>query len=370
MTRPGRQLEPPASRGAFTLVELLVAIAILAIVASLIIGVGAVAQETAREAKTQAALVRIHHLLMDRYDSYRNRRVGLTAGATTGATTGQLNAQARLHALRELLMTEMPERWGDVLLGDVSSATLADIADGSAFNNPLYLQQRTAIGRLFARKLQEAAATVTANGGSIATLQENESAECLYLIVMNTTADGEAPGMFSEKVIGDTDGDGAREFLDGWGNPIRFLRWAPGANSPTQLNPQSLTLVAQDAGGSQGDAGVGDAAIAAAVNQDRDPLDLFRVQPYTATDSENGDLFGYRLVPFVYSIGGDEESGINGVEELAADVPWTGANGTTLFTDWPNPFRVVSGGLMGRTTDTDAATDNLSNHLITAKAEN
>ena len=32
------------------------------------------------------------------------------------------------------------------------------------------------------------------------------------------------PGMY----IGDTDDDGAPEFLDGWGRPIEFIRWPTG----------------------------------------------------------------------------------------------------------------------------------------------
>ena len=32
----------------------------------------------------------------------------------------------------------------------------------------------------------------------------------------------------------DTDGDGMKEILDAWGNPIEFLRWAPGLRSLIQ----------------------------------------------------------------------------------------------------------------------------------------
>ena len=61
-------------------------------------------------------------------------------------------------------------------------------------------------------------------------------AECLYLIV--TLAGGEdARTQFSADEVGDTDGNGLYEFIDGWGRPIYFLRWAPGFNdSDLQCN--------------------------------------------------------------------------------------------------------------------------------------
>jgi hypothetical protein len=50
----------------------------------------------------------------------------------------------------------------------------------------------------------------------------------------------EEMGQFSQSEIGDVDGDGMPEFLDGWGRPIMFLRCAPGflgsdiqTNNPT-----------------------------------------------------------------------------------------------------------------------------------------
>jgi hypothetical protein len=39
---------------------------------------------------------------------------------------------------------------------------------------------------------------------------------------------GNAIDFLHEGEIGDTDGDGLPEILDAWGNPIAFIRWAPG----------------------------------------------------------------------------------------------------------------------------------------------
>ncbi len=56
----------------------------------------------------------------------------------------------------------------------------------------------------------------------------HESAKCLYLWV--TTAMPESRALFRPEEIA-TDTDGWKYFADGWGNPIGFQRWAPGASS-------------------------------------------------------------------------------------------------------------------------------------------
>jgi hypothetical protein len=58
----------------------------------------------------------------------------------------------------------------------------------------------------------------------------------------------EAPGAlvtrdsFKASEVGDTDGDGLPEFLDGWGNPIRFYRWPTHYHSDLQrgINPEGF----------------------------------------------------------------------------------------------------------------------------------
>ena len=72
----------------------------------------------------------------------------------------------------------------------------------------------------------------------------NEAAECLYMIVMLSTPD--ARSQFSDSEIGDTDNNGFPEFLDGWGNPIFFLRWSPVSATPIyrrMLPPRPQTIV-------------------------------------------------------------------------------------------------------------------------------
>ena len=104
---------------------------IISILAAAVLGVAAVAGETAREAKTRAIISRIHSLLMEQYDTYVNRRVKLNSNVlrrisalnANAATKGRLKAEARLYALREMMLMEVPDRWSDVLLAEVPNSS-------------------------------------------------------------------------------------------------------------------------------------------------------------------------------------------------------------------------------------------------------
>ena len=133
----------------------------------------------------------------------------------------------------------------------------------------------------------------------------NQGAECLYMVITLACGDGEARSQFHESDIGDTDGDGAPEFLDGWGNPISFLRWAPGFDSQAQLNanllgdrpplpPQNPTSL--------------NATWIEAANNNHDPYDMYRV-----------DVAAFRLMPLIYSAGRDEEFDIVDAPDYVVD---------------------------------------------------
>ena len=394
-TRPaiGRVQAPPArgplspfrfplSRPAFTLVELLITIAILAILAALILGVGAVAGEVARRHQTESTIAQIHTLLMDHYDSYRNRRVTID---NTLNLTGQQTAAFRLMALREILKTEIPDRWSDIALEDIPTDGLDNRNTNINNAQPVYLADRTALANLFWRRYQTIAGSlegldtpdpdVNNNGvnNSTEALLTNQSAECLFMVVMLATGDGEAPSLFGERVIGDTDGDGAQEFLDGWGNPIEFIRWAPGFDSSAQLSQPRITRVFQEAENES--TGAGPAAANEIIAAERDPFDLFRIDSFVADresnaiilDMSNQPARSFRLLPLIYSLGGDEESGIStGPANLhrVRNLTLSSLGGTTL-NNVSDPFSNQDGGFLGTFSDRDFAADNITNHLIT-----
>ncbi len=63
----------------------------------------------------------------------------------------------------------------------------------------------------------------TTNATTGASVTDFQGAECLYLIVtLGVTDNLGGRELFNESNIGDVDGDGFKEFQDGWGMPIRF----------------------------------------------------------------------------------------------------------------------------------------------------
>jgi len=81
---------------------------------------------------------------------------------------------------------------------------------------------------------------------------ETESAKLLYfcLVVADSFGAGSVDAdRFTELEVADTDADGLPEFVDAWGNPLRFYRWptrlididAPSPFAPVLLNPNDGT---------------------------------------------------------------------------------------------------------------------------------
>ncbi len=282
---------------------MLVVILIISILASLILGVAAIAAETARENSSRHTVERLHTLLTEFYGTFKTRRVNvksnitgqlLTRNVTNPANRGQATAEARLYALREMMLMEMPDRWSDIALAPVTVGSTPTLGD------PLYLDApavrvnstthyRTELANVYLRRYRALATRVNSITGvknTVEDIKANQSAECLYMIVTLACGDGEARSQFGESSIGDTDGDGAPEFLDGWGHPISFLRWAPGFDSQIELNANDLSKLSKN-----------DQTVAIA--KDHDPFDVFR-----------SDSFAFRLVPLIYSGGRDESSGL------------------------------------------------------------
>lgn len=274
MTAARLSYRPPircASRGprGFTLTELLVVVVILGMLAALVLGALQAGRESAREARTKATIAKLHNIIMAQYESYRTRRVPVN---TTGMTPPQA-AAARLAMLRAIMRLEMPERWTDVVF-DPQNPLANNPSLGRPQPNPASVPggmvpwpgvaQR--YYRTYVRQFQQA-------NGDFQVINENAPAECLYLIV---SASPDALAQFHENEIGDTDGDGLMEFLDGWGNPIFFLRWAPGFNN-SDLQPNVPPLTPADA-----------------AKNEHDPFDPRRVDPAA-----------WRLVPLIYSAGPD-----------------------------------------------------------------
>ena len=184
-------------RQGFTLVELLVTVVVIGILASIVLGALQVARETARIAKTRTTIAKIDKVIAEQYESYRVRRVPVDSSWDPKAAS-----VAKVNLLRDLMRMEMPDRWSDVT--------------GGPLLYPRTPSRTLAFQAVYARAV---AAT------NAATVENYGAAKLLYLIVMA------GPGRdfhWQETEVGSPDADGLRVFVDGWGRPIRFIRWPAG----------------------------------------------------------------------------------------------------------------------------------------------
>jgi prepilin-type N-terminal cleavage/methylation domain-containing protein len=198
-------------RRGFTLMELLIVMLIISILAALALTALQGAAEEAKADRTRVIIAKLDQLVMQRYDEYRTKPLPIRVPPGTAPRTAALY---RLAAMRELMRMELPDRRSDVF--DVTDLSYETVAT-AGLNN-------AALQRTYYRKAVTAVVGNNLNNWTVG----HEGAECLYLIV-STMHDGDknALDFFMPGEIGDVDEDGMREILDGWGNPIQFLRWAP-----------------------------------------------------------------------------------------------------------------------------------------------
>ncbi len=299
---------PSLPRSGFTLVELLVTIAVIAVLATLLLGALYTAQDAARAQKTRSTIAKLHTMMMSRWESYKTRRVPITIPP---GTQPKIAARMRLDALRELMRLEMPDRYSDII------------------DNPAIIA-RPSVSHAYLRKVTSAPAGYA---------NDHDRAECFYMIItLGADDDDTAADKFGASEVGDADGDGLREFHDAWGTPIRFLRWAPGFVSELQTRDPSTQP---------------------------DPFDPRHVYPTQPTDPAPAQTeITFALYPLIYSAGPDKEFDIYGGE---ASFQYSGAkNNPYVGLIAPNVFPL---GQIGATVDIPVNgeqnwQDNIHNHLI------
>jgi hypothetical protein len=162
--------------------------------------------------------------------------------------------------------------------------------------------------------------------------------------------------------IGDYDGDGLREFHDGWGHPIRFVRW-PAGFVPIQGADTDL----------QNDGRSDRTQNTLPANVDLDELIPDPFDPRNAHFTETGS-YAFALFPLIYSAGPDGTYDINyGVDASGNPVSYSITGGVL------NPYLIdAEGFIVARPQDSKDQLgalanseldhyDNIHNHRIEAR---
>lgn len=189
-----------ASSGAgFTLIELLIVLGLMtAMVTIAVIVVVSNSITQARIAATKATLLKIDGLLQQRLEAFR-----MFMETPHGRARLQSKLSAKQQELQTLGISNPPSRFVELLVyKDLFKAAFPQTADDN----------------------------LTALPGNAANAAE--SAELLYWMLTQADVFGVPPvddSEFSASEVGDTDGDDRKEFVDAWGQPLRFYRW------PTRL---------------------------------------------------------------------------------------------------------------------------------------
>jgi prepilin-type N-terminal cleavage/methylation domain-containing protein len=306
--RPSSFVLSRGDRGGFTLTELLVVILIVGILTGLALAGLSGATELAREQRTRAIIAKLDQLVMDRYESYRTRAVPVPVSARQSAYGNPRQAaQNRLNALRELMRMELPDRRTDIIDYQSSPPTLQATATGipqSSLQKKYYRMAARSLGALSnSQDLQNWSST-------------HESAECLYLIISSMhDGDKNALDFFSADEIGDVDEDNMKEILDGWGNPIAFIRWPAGyVEHPGPDGAWGITGTDDDGNGVTDDISEagwpGSDDLKPQTMQTRnflaapDPFDPIKVDPRWGSATLPNP---YALRPLIFSAGRDRE---------------------------------------------------------------
>lgn len=187
-------------RRGFTLVEMLVTIAIVVILVALFGGAISAARSGAQSNSTTSTINRLDQVITTQFRRYESRSVPrsqLPAGITNPS------AARAWHIRRNLIAADMPDRWSDVAYMAANAAQFTSSAQAS------YI--------------------ATWNAANPKPTDQYGGAECLFMIAMQGGfADCLDCNGLAQLKKGDKDRDGAIEFWDDWNNPIDYILWAPG----------------------------------------------------------------------------------------------------------------------------------------------
>ena len=267
--------------GGFTLVELLLVIAIIAVLSSMAVGVIAGAQNDARVAATRSRVQVIEKLMQAELEDFEVRRSPLPFRFISSENTIAPFSIVEL-AVGEGLPPRMPAAWNPAAVNrglharnmkrllvldlirseypDFTSGTPLGLGTFPSIQFQQYLTDPPSSGGLgmtaielntnvlpfFARYQTANVLRWTGWGGALNGPNDANSAEVLYRILSELEVDG-VSGMDvlgGSRATADTDGDGFLEVVDAWGDPIAF-QFHQQLIYPLERDPSSGSLPLQ-----------------------------------------------------------------------------------------------------------------------------
>ncbi|KLU05093.1 putative signal peptide and transmembrane protein [Rhodopirellula islandica] len=215
---------------------------------------------SARTSRTRTIVGLIDNVIQEKYESYKYRSLpveipttdylaGVTGSTLSFEVMGTEAARVRLNMIRDLQRMEMPDRYSDFMGATWAPASVygsanrvmidtADI-DGDGDTTEIIGTRQERSSRLpfsmswFSSGSAPSLVQSYQNRVPTTATEEFQSAECLYLILATSYSAGTpAIDAIPTSNIGDVDGDGMFEILDGWGFPIGFIRWPIGYDDP------------------------------------------------------------------------------------------------------------------------------------------
>jgi prepilin-type N-terminal cleavage/methylation domain-containing protein len=268
----------------FTLLELLIVVAIIAVLATLSISVMNGIADQAQAEATNVTLLKVNRILEQRIEAFDRAFKGSREDTYVAGTVGLLaqNADGRFDyflkhpeeappeikalARKAGFRFEFPQRSADLIssgVATVSVGTTPNVLVPAALYNkmlvprariqlieggnpaPTTAQIQTQVQTNWQKHVSHEIAVLAATGGMTSTgsqagLHSTESSEMLYFTLVESGAFGTNPTVadqFTSQEIADTDSDGLPEFVDGWGNPLRFYRWPTRLVDPDAPSP-------------------------------------------------------------------------------------------------------------------------------------
>ena len=250
-------------RRGFTLVELLAAISIVGIMASMVLYAMLGAQTDAKNAKTRATVQKINEILLQKWEEYRYKPINVQLDpALTAPIAGvypvapREAARLKMIVQRDVMRMEMPDRITDLIYPPTQYTIEHNTSTGLTSSKlpraipPGYgLLYNTLRNELISLKARNVASWASYNLdvlpagplpalAPVTPLTTNtvaqwsaavQSSELLYLLISTCNFGGSsALEYFRPSEVGDFDEDGLLEFWDAWGKPISWIRWPAG----------------------------------------------------------------------------------------------------------------------------------------------